>query len=150
MAEQYQEFASDFTGSVATLQQTTCLDFVPDEIPQDIPCPTCVPDPTAIVPDWTARDSTQPFLNERDCLYSIAIDTIYSDVGGEFYVNRVKQYAPVAARRLLRYYNKLETDLIVDLLVNGTQGSGPVIKATDWYLPFEQNSKLKILYTIPN
>ena len=149
MAQQYQEFASDFTGSIATLQQETCQDFIPDELPLDISCPTCTPNPEAVVPDWTARDSTQPFLNEQNCLYSITIETQYSDVGGDQYVERVKEYAPLAARRLLRYYNKLETDIIVDLLVNGTDGSGPVIKATEWYLPFEPNSKLKILFTIP-
>ena len=116
MAEQYQQFASDFTGSIAQLQQNTCEDFAQDNIPVDIPCPTCTPDPNAIVPDWTTLDDKQPFLNKKTCQYSIVIVTQYTDVGDN-YASRAKEYAPVAARRLLRYYNKLETDLIVDTLV---------------------------------
>ncbi len=34
-------------------------------------------------------------------------------------------------------------------MVNGYQDSGPAIQATEWYLPFQNQSKLKILYTIP-
>jgi len=147
MAEQYQQFASDFTGSIAQLQQNTCEDFAQDNIPVDIPCPTCTPDPNAIVPDWTTLDDKQPFLNKKTCQYSIVIVTQYTDVGDN-YASRAKEYAPVAARRLLRYYNKLETDLIVDTLVNGYEDSGPVIEAADWFLPLEPNSNLKILYTI--
>ena len=146
--QQYQEFASDFTGSVASLQQNTCDDFVADQIPVDVSCPTCTPDPNAIVPDWTTLTKTQPFLNGQTCQYSVVIDTKYTDVGGPDLVNRINEYAPVAARELLRYYNKLETDLIVDTLVNGYAGSGPPLQGTDWFVPFQQDAKLKILYTI--
>lgn len=146
--QRYQEFSSDFTGSVASLQQDTCADFVADQIPVDVPCPSCIPDPTAIVPDWTTLTKTQPFLNQQTCQYSVTIDTKYTDVGGTDLVNRINEYAPVAARELLRYYNKLETDLIVDTLVNGYAGTGPIIQGTDWFVPFQQEAKLKILYTI--
>ena len=147
MAQEYQQFASDFTGSLATLQQNTCEDLPIETIPVDIPCPTCTPDPEAVVPDWTTLTDKEPFLNKQTCQYSITITTEYTDVGTN-YVSRTKEYAPVAARRLLRYFNKLETDEIVDLLVNGYAGSPPPLEATDWFIPFTPNSNLKLLYTI--
>ncbi len=64
----YQEFASDFTGSLAELQQQTCEDFVADTIPVNVPCPTCVPDPEAVVIDWTTLQDSEAFLNKRDCV----------------------------------------------------------------------------------
>lgn len=154
MAQEYQEFASDFTGSVTTLQQNTCRDFVPAEIPIDIPCPTCIPDPNAIVPEWIHRDSKSPFLNEKTCQYSITIITQYEDLiantenGVRPNRSRAAEYAGEAIRKLMRYYNKLETDLLVDVIVNGHAGSPPAIEATDQYLGFEQGAKLKLLYTI--
>jgi len=144
--QEYQEFASDFTGSVASLQQETCLDFVPEEIPTPVVCYSCTPDPNASVPDWTT--TTKPFLNKQTCQYYVTIVTSYTDVGGDDLVNRYKLYAPVAARKLLRFYNKLETDLIVDTLVNGYAGSGPVIQGKDWFIPFNNNSRLILLYVI--
>lgn len=144
--QEYQEFASDFTGSVASLQQETCLDFVPDEIPSPVVCPTCTPDPNAVVPDWTTERN--PFLNKQTCQYYVTITTNYTDVGGEELASRYKEFAPVATRRLLRFFNKLETDLVVDTLVNGYAGSGPVIQGKDWFLPFQLNARLKLLYII--
>ncbi len=148
MAQVYPEFASNFTGSLANLQENPCLDEIKKETPVDIPCPTCIPDPSAIVPDWTTMRDREVFLNKKTCQYSIVIVTQYNNVGGPDYPNRVAEWAPTAARELLRYYDKLETDLIVNLLVNGYEGSGPIIQATDWFVPLEPNSNLKLLFTI--
>jgi len=144
--QNYQQFASDFTGSIASLQQDTCADFTSDITPTVAECPTCTPNPNAIVPEWTTNK--EPFLNQQTCQYYVSVVTKYTDVGGDDYVKRVKEYAPVAARRLLRFYNKLETDEVVDLLVNGYAGSGPIIQAKDWFLPLHTNSRLRILYKI--
>ena len=38
-------------------------------------CPTCTPNPSAPAVDWTKRDDTKPFLNERKCTYSITLRT---------------------------------------------------------------------------
>ena len=40
-------------------------------------CPDCIPNATAIVPDWTQNDENSPFLNERICMYQITIPTSY-------------------------------------------------------------------------
>jgi hypothetical protein len=144
--QEYQQFASDFTGSIATLQQDTCADFTSEKTPTVAECPTCTTNPNAIVPDWTTNK--EPFLNQQTCQYYVSVVTKYTDVGGDDYVKRVKEYAPVAARRLLRFYNKLETDEVVDLLVNGYAGSGAVLQAKDWFLPLHTNSRLRILYKI--
>ena len=148
MAQEYPEFASDFTGSLATLQENPCLDDIRKETPVDISCPTCTPNPSAVVPDWTTMRDREVFLNEKTCQYSVVIVTQYPNVGGTEYPERVAEWAPTAARELLRYYDKLETDLIVQLLVNGYEGSGPIVQATAWFVPLEPNSNLRLLFTI--
>ncbi len=148
MAQEYPEFASDFTGSLATLQENPCLDEIRKETPVDTPCPTCIPNPSAIVPDWTTMRDREVFLNEKTCQYSVVIVTQYPNLGGTEYPERVAEWAPTAARELLRYYDKLETDLIVQLLVNGYEGSGPIVQATAWFVPLEPNSNLRLLFTI--
>ena len=37
------------------------------------PCPSCVPNPDAIVPNWI--EQTEPFLNPKTCEYSVMIAT---------------------------------------------------------------------------
>ena len=76
-----------------------CVDIVQTEGPEEI-CPTCVPNPNAIEPNWrtlkqlkipassldysdTAIDSVEPsnagepYLNEKTCEYSIVVKTHY-------------------------------------------------------------------------
>jgi len=38
-------------------------------------CPTCLPNPSALVPDWTTLAQTEPFLNEKNCMYQVTITT---------------------------------------------------------------------------
>ena len=52
-------------------------DMLPDVCPDDIParenaCLPCSPNPNAIVPDWKTRNQSQPFLNEKLCVYQIS------------------------------------------------------------------------------
>jgi len=52
-------------------------DMLPDACPDDaIPrantCLPCSPNPNAIVPDWKTRNQSQPFLNEKLCVYQIS------------------------------------------------------------------------------
>jgi len=137
--------------TVYSVEQNTCKDFVaPEEPINPNPCPTCTPNPEAIVPDWTTLDNgSDPFLNEQNCLYSVVIETKYNGTGGDDLPNRIREYKPVAAKKLLRFYSKKETDLIVDLMVNGAQGAKGPLVGSDYYVPTEQAGRMKILYVIP-
>jgi len=135
---------------IYSLEQSTCKDFVPpEEFLAPKPCSTCTPNPDALVPDWTTYEG-DPFLNEKDCLYTVVIETKYNSTGGEDeLVTRIKEYKRPAIKKLLRFYQKKETDLIVDLLENGTQGAPSPFKGIDYYVPPEESGRLKILYVIP-
>ena len=136
---------------VYSVDQNTCKEFVaPQEQINPEPCPTCTPNPDAIVPDWTTIEGNgDPFLNEQNCLYSVVIETKYNSTGGDELVKRIKEYKPVAAKKLLRFYSKKETDLIVDLLVNGAEGAKSPLVGSDYFVPTESAGRLKILYVIP-
>ena len=58
-----------------------CEDLVPPV--QIDPCSVCKPNPGAIVPDWRTKDVTEPFINERECIYQIAVITNRTSTGAE-------------------------------------------------------------------
>lgn len=53
------------------IQQEPCDVALPEEKPIDRVCPTCVPNPSYIPPEWWKE--TQPWLNEKTCEYSVAV-----------------------------------------------------------------------------
>ena len=53
------------------IQQEPCDVVVPEEKPIDRVCPTCVPNPSFIPPEWWKQ--TTPWLNEKTCEYSVAV-----------------------------------------------------------------------------
>ena len=85
-------------------------------------CPTCIPNPDAIVPDWKLSNG-EPFLNERDCEYQISV---MINEEGDYYTSRdvgdamrkdniplpmlLRSYVLPACRLLLRFYEKEESD----------------------------------------
>jgi len=82
----------------AAYQQDQCADV--ERVEEDpIVCPTCTPNPAAVVPNWkqlpvrtpiylTPEDLTplarasDGFLNERTCEYSIVVTSDYEGTGG--------------------------------------------------------------------
>ena len=52
------------------IQQDPC-DVPPEEEPIDRVCPTCIPNPAFIPPDWFKQ--SEPWLNEATCEYSVAV-----------------------------------------------------------------------------
>ena len=88
-------------------------------------CPTCIPNPDAIVPDWKLSDG-EPFLNEKTCEYQISV---MINEEGDYYTSKeignamrkdniplpmiLRSYVLPACRLLLRYYEKEETDQTV-------------------------------------
>tara|TARA_R100000388_G_scaffold23750_1_gene18061 strand:+ start:15846 stop:23153 length:7308 start_codon:yes stop_codon:yes gene_type:complete len=94
------------------IQKDICEVTPPPEEPVKI-CPTCVPDPSAIVPNWW--ETEQPYLDKRQCLYSVTVAT--NDDGQIYDVARmtseglgikelIETYKRFGLLQLMRFYNK--------------------------------------------
>ena len=125
-----------------SLQKDICVKDISKEeeeqsLEPDKICPTCIPNENYIQPDWTQMD--EPYLNEKTCEYQAKViinldgeifhdgpyikmvDTrsrIYKNLTESTYGNildgdLLKTYIRPGIRKMLRYYNKLETDEIV-------------------------------------
>jgi hypothetical protein len=117
------------------LQQEICYKDPEEEVLEpDKICPTCIPNENYIEPDWTQTD--EPYLNEKKCEYQVRVSIningdLYHD--GEAFMmadprsrifkslsespyslnTLLKTYIRPGIRKMLRFYNKLETDEIV-------------------------------------
>ena len=87
-------------------------DFLIDECEVEVPgegkvCLDCKPNPKAIVPNWR-KSIGAPFLNERECLYQVSIQTPYGETGGSdaLLEEKFKEYAAEAIDALLIEYEK--------------------------------------------
>ena len=128
------------------------------------PCPSCVPNPEAIVPNWI--EQTEPFLNQKTCQYSVTIDTDYDGTGGDELESRMADedftYIDEAIERLLRFYNKVESrseDFVdEDGNITGELGTVDALRLVanvseyhlggDSVLP-RTGAKMKFLITVP-
>lgn len=90
-------------------------------------CPTCIPDPSYVPETWW--QTTEPYLNKKECLYEVAI-TI-NDFGESYNTDMVEDspytsedptdpfatlrrtYIQTGIRRMLRHFGKRESDEIV-------------------------------------
>lgn len=117
------------------LQEDVCYKEPEEILEPDKICPTCIPNENYIPPNW--RITTEPYLDESKCLYMIKVDI---NIDGDIYYaarasqatdpkqklgltpiqespynqnTLLKSYIRPAVRKILRYYNKLETDEIV-------------------------------------
>ena len=144
-------------------QKLQC-EIVEQEPEEPLVCPTCTPNPTAIVPDWTKMPTRTPvytsqtnlvpiascsdaFLNERTCEYSIVLSTKYEGTGGsdETLQERLNESIEPAIRALLRFYDRVESD--------GEAGTVEALKlyasASEYHIPPVHLLKMKVLVTIP-
>ena len=101
-------------------QESACRTLERPPEPDEI-CPTCIPNEAYIATDWWTMDT--PYLDEKECAYRVGVvinqdgeDYRISDIGQEgslVFSTLLKTYTRSGIRRMLRYYNKLETDEIV-------------------------------------
>jgi hypothetical protein len=125
-------------------------DFLIDECEVEVPgegkvCLDCKPNPRAIVPNWRKSIGT-PYLNERECLYQVSIQTPYNDTGGSdaSLEERFKEYAAQAIDALLLEYEKeysTESFLILEKEIEYDLKAGFDLEA-------RQNSRLVLLYSV--
>ena len=115
-------------------------------------CPTCTPDPNAIIPIWYNLTEYEPYFNGRECQYQITITTTESNTG---YTDGMSDSEAQSA--LNNIYDAYSDQAIEFLLLsydkNDTEGTRSFIKEnleyTDYYLDPRQFSKLKLLYSVP-
>ena len=141
------------------IQQEVCYkepEQVLEEAAEDKVCPTCIPNENFIEPDWTLMD--EPYLNEKKCEYQVRVsinlfgdmyhagqDFNFSDPRSRIFTNitdspydlntLLKTYIRPGIRKMLRFYDKLETDEIV--CASPPQKEGETCKAI-FGLDYEQ------------
>ena len=125
-------------------------DFLIDECEVEVPgkgkvCLDCKPNPKAIVPNWR-KSIGAPFLNERECLYQVSIQTPYGETGGSdaLLEEKFKEYAAEAIDALLIEYEKeysTESFLILEKEIQYDLENGFDLEA-------RPNSKLVLLYSV--
>lgn len=122
------------------------------------PCPSCIPNSFALVPNWRTRKTYEPFLNEKTCEYQITITTKYTsalsnlpegsaetiteDEAEAAIKDIYDEYVETAIQALLDVYNKDDSEGSKDLIRE-------VIETTDWLLGVRPKARLKLLYSVP-
>ncbi len=125
-------------------------DFLIDECEVDVPgegkvCLDCKPNPKAIVPNWR-KTIGEPFLNERECLYQISIQTPHNSTGGSdaSLEEKFKEYVAEAIDAFLVEYEKeysTESFLILENAIEYDLKNGFDLEA-------RANSRLVLLYSV--
>ena len=85
-----------------------CDAFV--EVPP-VPCDDCkcIANGAALTENWRTLESEDAFLNEKNCMYQVVIETSYTttlDDGEDALDKRYEEYAEQAAEALLSAFNK--------------------------------------------
>jgi hypothetical protein len=129
-----------------------------DDLIQPITAPCkgpCVPNPSAIIPDWKTKDYLEPFLNTKLCYYQVAMVTFYQNTatqadlesGNEADINavmknRFEEYVAMAIDSLLTWEDKENTEETVAKVKEA-------IRYEKYYLDPKPKSHLQLLYSIP-
>ena len=128
-----------------------CDDVVEIEDPKE--CPPCIPNPNALVPNWRTRKLYEPFFNEKNCKYQIAITAKkYTTTGApdgateeeaaaaleEIFV----EYEDRVIEALLQVYDKDGSDESINTIK-------AVIEHTEYWLDIRPKSRLRLLYSVP-
>ena len=123
------------------------LPFVPEK-----QCPPCESNPSYIPPDWKIKTVQEPWLNEKECTYYVAITTTeesavpFSGANDEdatsHLVGLAADYLASAMAALFETYEKKNS-------LDNIQAATAAITFSEYYLDVRHKSKLKLLYSIP-
>jgi len=120
-----------------------CDAFV--EVPQ-VPCDDCkcIANGAALTENWRTLESEDAFLNEKNCMYQVVIETSYTttldDDGEDVLDKRYEEYAEQAAEALLSAFNKDTGAAAVRTVLDA-------FEYTDYDLPARASSRLSLLYS---
>ena len=115
-------------------------------------CPGCKPNASAVVPNWRELSANEPFFNEREALYQVAITTPDTTTGAS-----EESTSEEASEILREKFDLYVYDAILSLLANNDkdtssstqQGVKPHVEYSDYYLDVRPGSVLVLLYSIP-
>jgi len=119
-----------------------CDAFV--EVPP-VPCDDCkcIANGAALTENWRTLESEDAFLNEKNCMYQVVIETSYTttlDDGEDALDKRYEEYAEQAAEALLSAFNKDTGAAAIRTVLDA-------FEYTDYDLPARASSRLSLLYS---
>ena len=97
------------TSEFKEFQKDACLDIVDPKPDTSKFCPTCIPDPSYVVPNWW--NTKNPYLNKKTCEYS----TIASvNVNGDTYTHSTISSAGMSFEDLLESYKQIGLNYLLN------------------------------------
>ena len=130
----------------------------------DVPEPPCeespcMPNASTMVPNWHVHPSGEPFLNGKNCLYQVPIETTYTTTIDKGLLEDATLTDEDATEDLQRRYDN-HKDKAVDAFIaaynkDDSEASKKTVKdaitwdiETDYYLPSRPLSRLRLLYSV--
>jgi len=125
--------------------------IVPEE-GEDCSAPECIPDSSALVPDWKTQGNDEPWFNGKECTYQVTITTPETSLlpsadaseeeSRDYVLTLFENYQSEAVNSLLVNLDKKVTD-------ESTTTVNSYIEHTQYDLDARTSSRLKLLYSIP-
>ena len=124
----------------------------------------CVPNPNADEVSWrTENDEFSPFIDPRNCRYSIVVDKAYVEPGNTSQIiqyeslgpssirpTRIRTYAEYGVDRLIQFFSKNPTEEeranLINSAIRNFSEEGDNIS---YVIPTRPRSKMKVLITVP-
>tara|TARA_Y100000310_G_scaffold138620_1_gene137622 strand:+ start:26255 stop:32977 length:6723 start_codon:yes stop_codon:yes gene_type:complete len=122
-------------------------------VPKLKKCPDCVPNSSAIVPNWKKQKNNEPWKNEKECLYQVTIttsETSTTDPAAPANEKKANEFmeamfaankATAIASLLVNFDKKVSTEAKTTL--------DAIIEYTKFDLGVRQNARVKLLYSVP-
>ena len=133
-----------------------CKDKI--DVKEQFVCPPCVPNPYATIPNWKELDIDEPFFNERNCTYQIAVVTKHTTTMDESLLERGDLTEEEEAEGTNARFDEYLEEAVEALLVNNSKDDSDPSKSiirqsiefTDFDLDPRPNSRLVLLYSVPS
>jgi len=133
-----------------------CDEFVAVEEPLCEDC-KCIKNGAAITPNWRSLDSEESFLNYKNCLYQVAIETKYTTTIDESLLEKEDLTDTEEAEGMAARYEEYAEQAITALLEENNKDTGAAalrsmsvaLQNTDYDLAARPKSRLRLLYSIP-
>ena len=125
---------------------------------EDLGRPRCIPNPQAPEMNWRDKSETAPFVNPRNCHYSIVVDKAYVDNNnlgkgitqhespGGNPNTRLRTYFAYGVDRLIEFYRK---DLSAGGVTRRQLIDAVISQGKRWNVSERPGSKMKVLVALP-
>jgi len=117
----------------------------------------CIANGAAIAPNWHFLKGGESFLNGKNCLYQVVIETEYTTTIDKSYLEQAKLTDAAAMTAMAVRYEKYADQAVEALLDNNNkevnyttrQTIKNALESTDYYLAPRSKSRLRLLYSVP-